>query len=172
MEAAIDAYRWLRAEEGSPLIGGDSAGGGLTLQALIAMRDRGDPLPPAAILLSPVTDWIRFEGESYRTRRRVDPLITPEMCRLSAAWYIGDGDPDHPLLSPTRMDLSGLPPLCVHVGDCEVMLSDSLALARKVPVDLHVWPGMWHVFQAAARLVPEGRRSLEEIGRFVEKHRP
>jgi len=73
------------------------------------------------------------------------------------------------------MDLAGLPPLWIQVGDHEVLLSDAQRLAKRaaeagVEVDFKVWPGLWHVFQAAARLVPEGRKSIEELGRFLRKH--
>lgn len=178
MQDANRAYRWLLDEgysEGQLVIGGDSAGGGLALQTLIAMRDAAIPLPTAAFFLSPATDWVRFDGESYATRADIDPLNTAEMCRSTASLYVDDNDPGTPLLSPTNMDLSGLPPLCIHVGDHEVLLSDSVRLAERaracsVDIELKVWPGMWHVFQASARFVPEARRSIDEIGRFVVHH--
>ncbi len=157
------------------MIGGDSAGGGLTLQTLIALRDEGSSLPAAAFFLSPVTDWVRFDGESYSTRADIDPWITPEMCRFTASHYVGDNDPETPLLFPVNIDLSGLPPLCIHVGDHEVLLSDSVRLAERarasnVDVELKIWPNMWHVFQTSARFVPEARQSIDEIGRFVVNH--
>lgn len=176
MQDAITAYRWLLDEGytgGHLVIGGDSAGGGLALQALISLRDEGTPLPAAAFFLSPVTDWVHFDGESYSTRADVDPLNTLEMCRFTASQYVDGNDPATPLLSPTSMDLSGLPPLCIHVGDYELLLSDSARLAKRarargVDVAFKVWPGMWHVFQTSARFVPEASRSIDEIGRFVE----
>lgn len=178
MQDAISAYRWLLDRgytEGHLVIGGDSAGGGLALQTLIALGDEESPLPAAAFLLSPVTDWVRFDGESYSTRANVDPLNTREMCRLTASHYVGGNDPKTPLLSPANIDLSGLPPLCIHVGDCEVLLSDSVHLAERahacgVDVEFKIWPSMWHVFHTSARFVPEARRAIDEIGRFIEKH--
>jgi monoterpene epsilon-lactone hydrolase len=97
------------------------------------------------------------------------------MCVFSGSQYVGDNDPETPLLHPAAMDLEGLPPLCIHVGEDEVLLSDSVRLAERaraagVDVELKIWPGMWHVFQAAARIVPEARRSIEEIGRFLRRH--
>lgn len=175
MEDAISAYQWLldngyRSKQLA--IGGDSAGGGLALQTLIALRDEEVPLPAAAIFLSPITDWVRFDGESYSTRADVDPFNTLELCRFTASHYIGGNDPETPLLYPTNMDLSGLPPLCIHVGDDEVLLSDSVRFAERaracnVDVEFRIWPSMWHAFQTSARVVPEARRSLDEIGRFV-----
>ena len=87
---------------------------------------------------------------------------------------MGDNDPDTPLLSPVHADLSGLPPLLIHVGDDEILLSDSTRLAdnaRKadVVVELEVWPGMWHDFTMSSGILPEGQRSAEEIGRFIER---
>jgi acetyl esterase/lipase len=177
MNDAASAYRWL-LDEGYThkhlAVAGDSAGGGLALQALIALRDEGIPLPSAAFFMSPVTDWVHLDGESYTTRADADPLNALEMCRLTAGLYVGDSDPQTPLLSPVKTDLSGLPPLCVHVGDDEILLSDSVRLAERarscnVAVECKVWPGMWHVFQTSARLVPEARRSIEELGQFVMK---
>jgi len=176
LQDALSAYRWLLNEGCSPehiVFGGDSAGGTLALQTLLCLRDEGSPLPAGAFLLSPVTDWIYFDGESYATRAHIDPWITLEMSKFTAGLYVGENDPETPLLSPVRMDLSGLPPLCIHVGDHEVLLSDSTRLAERaqatgVEVQIKVWPGMWHVFQSGARFVPEARQSLEEIGRFAQ----
>jgi acetyl esterase/lipase len=178
MQDTIMAYNWLRDQgysEGNIVIGGDSAGGGLTLQTLISLRDGGSSLPAAAFLLSPPLDWVRFDGESYRTRAAVDILITKEMCVLNGGHYVGNNDPETPLLYPIGMNLASLPPMCVHVGDHEVLLSDSERLVRRardagVEVEFKVWPGMWHVFQASARYVPESRQSLLEVGHFIRKH--
>ena len=149
-----------------------SSEGGLTLQTLIALRDAGSTLPSAAFFLSPVTDWVRFDGESFSTRARSDPWITLDMCKFTAAHYVGSSDPATPLLYPTDMDLSGLPPLCIHVGEDEVLLSDSVRLSERarachVQVEFVIWPSLWHVFQTMASFVPEAQQSLNEIGRFV-----
>lgn len=176
MHDAISAYQWLLDNGyGSKhlAIGGDSAGGGLALQTLIALRDDEIPLPAAAFFLSPVTDWVRFDGESYSTRAHVDPFNTIDLCRFTASHYVGDNDPETPLLHPLNIDLSDLPPLCIHVGSCEVLLSDSTRLAEcaracNVDVEFKIWQGMWHAFQTSARVVPEAQRSLDEIGRFIK----
>jgi len=175
LEDAVAAYRWLLSEGYAPeriAVGGDSAGGGLALQTLIATRDQGLPPPAAAFFLSPQTDFVRFEGESFASKTSVDPLLTQEMCRFSASLYVGDADPDTPLLFPAGVDLTGLPPLCIHVGEHDLLLSDSLRLAARarscgVEVELETFAGLWHVFQAAARFVPEARASIEGMGRFV-----
>lgn len=175
MHDTLAAYSWLLDEGYAACrlaLGGDSAGGGLALQTLIYLRDNYMPLPSAAILLSPVTDWVNFDGESYSTRAGVDPLNTEQMCRFTAALYVGANDPKTPLLSPVTMNLSGLPALCLHVGDREVLLSDSIRLAERaraggVTIEFKIWEEMWHVFQTSASFVPEARRSLEEIGLFI-----
>lgn len=178
MQDAVAAYRWLLSQGFQPArlaIGGDSAGGGLALQALLTLRDEGIPLPAAAFFMSPVTDMVHLDGESHRSRAGADPLIDTEGCRAMMRHYLGDNDPATPLLTPHTMDLAGLPPLCIHVGDYEVLLSDSVRFAERaracgVEVELKVWPGMWHVFQASARFLPEGRRSIDAIGRFIATH--
>ncbi len=177
MEDAVAVYRWLLAagfEAGRIAIGGDSAGGGLALQTLISLRDEGQPLPVAGYMLSPVTDWVRLDGESYVTRAAVDPLNNQRLCRFTSSCYVGDNDPQTPLLSPAGMDLYGLSPLCVHVGDREIVLSDAERLAERarecgVEVEFRIWQGMWHVFQTTAGVVPEARRSLEQVGRFCRR---
>ncbi len=178
MQDAISAYRWLLDTgytEQNLILGGDSAGGGLALQTLLALRDEGSPLPAAAFFLSPVTDMVRLDGESYSTRAHLDPIASPETHRIIMPHYVGENAPDTPLLSPVNMDLSGLPPLCIHVGDHEVLLSDSVRFAERarachVDVEFKAWPTMWHVFQANARFVPEARQSIDEIARFVLHH--
>lgn len=174
---AARAYRWL-LDEGHPpgrlMVGGDSSGGGLALQTLLSLRDEGVPVPAAAFFMSPVTDWVDLSGESYATRAAADPLVTPAQCRYTASLYAGGTTADSLLLRPTEMDLSGLPPLWVQAGEDEVLLSDAERLAARaagagVEVSFTAWPGMWHVFQAAARYVPEARRSLEELGGFLRE---
>jgi len=175
IEDAVAAHRWLLREGYAPeqlAIGGDSSGGGLALQALIALRDEGIELPAAAFFISPQTDFVHFEGESFSSKVRDDPLQTQEMCRFTASLYVGGSDPKTPLLFPAGADLTGLPPLCIHAGEQDLLLSDSLRLAERarscgVAVELETFPGLWHAFQAAARFVPEARASLEGIGRFV-----
>jgi acetyl esterase/lipase len=169
------AYQWLLSEGYSPggiVLGGDSAGAGLALQALLAMREEGIALPAAAFFMSPVTDWVAMDGESYTTRAHSDPLISEAQCRWTASLYAGGQGASEPLLQPLLMDLDGLPPVWIQAGDHEVLLSDSTRLAvraeeARIPTEFKVWAGMWHVFQSAARFVPEGRESLEDLGRFV-----
>lgn len=116
-----------------------------------------------------------ISGESYTIRATLGPLLFFSQCRYTASQYVGKNPRDTPLLRPTGMELTGLPPQWIQVGDHEVLLGDAECLARRathggVDVDFKVWPGLWHVFQAAARLVPEARDSIEELGQFVRKH--
>jgi len=174
----LSAYRWLQSQGYSPsnvILGGESSGGGLALQALLTMKDQGIKLPRAGFFLSPVTDWNGFDGVSYTTRAHKDPLLSLAQCQFTASLYVGEGAEDTPLLRPTEMDLSGLPPMWIQVGDHEILLSDAERFAQRaaeagIDVDFKLWPGLWHMFQAAARLVPEARESLEDLGRFIKKH--
>lgn len=172
---AVSAYRWLLDQGHTPdrlIVGGDSSGGGLALQTLLSLLDGGAPMPAAAFFMSPVTDWGDLRGESYATRAASDPLVTPAQCRYTASLYAGSHAADTPLLRPAEMDLAGLPPMWIHVGEDEVLLSDADRLATRaaeagVEVSFRVWPGMWHVFQTGARYVPEARQSLGELSVFL-----
>jgi epsilon-lactone hydrolase len=174
LDDAVAAYRWLGKSGVDPrrvIIAGDSAGGGLTLATLIALRDAGDPLPAGAVLLSPWTD-LAATGESYVTRADADPMLSQSGMPGLVNMYIGDRDPKTPLASPLYAELRGLPPLLVHVGDDELLLDDATRVAERaraagVEVTLEVWDAMWHVFHQAVPHVPEAREAVEKIGAFV-----
>ncbi len=176
LEDAMAAYEWLLDQGLSPahiVFAGDSAGGGLGLACLIALRDRGLPLPAAAVALSPWTD-VACTGESYRTRARVC-LSPPGSWEASRKHYVGDGDPCRPLVSPLYGDLEGLPPLLVLAGEDEVLRDDSIRFAHKaeqagVDVTLRVEAGMCHCYPACAPLFPEASRAMAEIGAFIQAH--
>jgi len=177
LEDALAAYRWLLAQGFSPdniAVGGDSAGGGLTLATAVSLRESGDPLPAALFLISPWTD-LTFSGESIHTRLQVDPIFGRNGGPHYVPAYAGNADPANPLISPLFADLHGLPPTLIHVGNDEILLDDSTRLAQRlktagVNAQLKVWEGMWHVFQAFAPFAPEGQVSIEEIGAFVRKN--
>ena len=178
IEDATAAYRWLLGEGFKPnqiIISGDSAGGGLTMSTLLSLRDAGDPLPAAAILLSAWVD-LAVTGETIKTRAEIDPWLTPDVLHVQAANYIGNGDASltDPLVSPLYADLHGLPPLLIHMGDHEILLSDATRLAEKaeaagVEVTLDVWPDMWHVWHFSAAELPEGQQAIDKIGAFVQQ---
>ena len=181
--AAVDdtvaGYRFL-LDQGLPpsrlAIAGDSAGGALTLAALIAGRDAGLPMPAAAVCLSPFLD-LEGTGESITTRADVDPIATPEVIDVWAKAYLAGADPRTPLANPLCADLHGLPALLIQVGDHEVLLDDSTRLAQRaqaagVDVKLEVWPEMIHRWHSYAAVLPEGQQAIDDIGTFLRAHIP
>jgi acetyl esterase/lipase len=184
LDDCIATYRWLRengpngaAPARSLFVAGDSAGGNLTLVLLLASKQRGLPLPNAAVPISPATDFLG-QGESWRTREEREPIIrggADGIRMLSQVYLQGRAKPEDPLASPLYGDFRGLPPLLFHVGDAEVLLDDSTRAAEKakqaaVDVTLEVWPDMPHVWHAFAPFLPEASQAIERIGAFVRKH--
>jgi acetyl esterase/lipase len=176
IDDAVGLYRSLLANGYAAkniVIAGDSAGGGLTMATLLSLRDAGDPLPAAACLLSPWLD-LAATGDSMTTRARKDPWFQPEDMPIVAAYYCREDEITNPLVSPVYADLSGLPPLYIQVGEDEILLSDSTRAADKVraaggEVDIEIWPGMWHVFQAFLVQVPESKKAVKKIGAYVRR---
>jgi acetyl esterase/lipase len=153
------------------VIAGDSAGGGLCLALLLRLRDRQHRLPRAAALFSPWTD-LAGSGESMRTNAARDAMFWAPGLSQAAAFYLGTASARTPLASPLYGDLSGLPPLLIHVGDREVLRDDSTRLAERareagVAVTLRIWKVVPHVWQLAHHFVPEGRQSLREVEIFL-----
>lgn len=179
LEDALTAYRWLLAqgvESGQIVIAGDSAGGGLAVATLIALRDAGDPLPAAACLISPWTD-MQATGESVKTRADLDPMIRVDEEYTAANAYLNGHDPRDPLVSPIYADLRGLPPMLIQVGDHEVLLDDSTRLEKKAKADgvdatLEVWDEMFHVWHFFASMLPEGQQAIDRIGEYIRRHVP
>jgi acetyl esterase/lipase len=175
VDDAVAAYRWLLSQGVHPsrlAIGGDSAGGGLTVAALVAVRDAGLPMPAAGVCLSP---WVDLEGigESMTTKAAADPMVQRDQLLKMAAAYLAGQNPRTPLASPLYADLSGLPPLLIQVGTAETLLDDSTRLAERarkngVQVTLEPWEDMIHVWHAFASLLPEGRQAIDRIGEFVK----
>lgn len=177
VDDAVAAYRWLTGPGGEDpsrvIVAGDSAGGGLTAALLVALRDAGHPLPAGAYLMSPWTDLVAT-GESLKTRAEADPMIDPRDIKRITSYYVPDGDVLNPLVSPLYADLSGLPPLLLHVGDAEVLLDDAVRLADRarvagVSVELEVWPEAFHVFQMLAGLLPEADEAVAQAGEWMVK---
>ncbi|PKM82150.1 MAG: alpha/beta hydrolase [Firmicutes bacterium HGW-Firmicutes-14] len=176
LEDSLAAYNWLLEKGVSPsniVFVGDSAGGGLCLTTLLALRDQGRPLPVAAVVYSPVTDF-KCTGESYRTNARA--CLSPEgMGPACAKHYAGDNDPGLPYISPLYGDLHGLPPMLIYVGGDETLRDDSVRFAEKakaagVDVTLRVGEGMFHCYPACAPLFPEATRAMDEICGFIKTH--
>lgn len=174
VDDAIASYRWLLAEAylpGKIVIAGDSAGGGLTIAALLAIRDAGLPMPAGAVPISPWTD-LEGTGESVRTRAAKDVMVTQDDLASSAKQYYGAHDPKDPLVSPLHANFRGLPPMLIQVGDAEILLDDATRVAARakaagVQVELEVWDEMPHVWHVFAKLLPEGQQAIDKIGKFV-----
>jgi acetyl esterase/lipase len=176
VEDATTAYRWLLGTGVEParvVIAGDSAGGGLTVATLLALREAGTPLPAGAVCLSP---WVDLEGtgESTTTKADVDPIIETGLLNDMGRLYLGGADPRTPLAAPLYADLHGLPPLLIQVGTAEALLDDSTRLAERaraagVDVTLDPWEDMIHVWQFFAEMLPEGQEAIDRIGEFIRK---
>ena len=176
LDDAVAAYQALLEDHAARhlAIAGDSAGGGLTLATLLALRDRGIDLPATAVCLSPWAD-LRCTSKSMRTRADVDPICRSAKLRHMADLYLGGADPATPLASPALADFTGLPPLLVQVGDAEVLLDDAIAVewrarAAGVDVELEIWDDMVHVFQAFVGLLPDAQRAMDRIGAHLDRH--
>jgi acetyl esterase/lipase len=174
LDDSISAYRWLLEQNLSPrriVIAGDSAGGGLTLATLVALRDRGLPMPACAVPISPWTD-LEGTGVSVRTRAAADPMVTADGLGPSARSYAGTRSLRDPLVSPLYADYRGLPPMLIQVGDAEILLDDSTRVAARakvagVDVDLEVWDDMIHVWHVFAKILPEGQAAIDKVGAYV-----
>ncbi len=177
VEDGARAYRWLVAQGVRPqdiTISGDSAGGGLSLAALMMLRDAGDALPSAAVCMSPWAD-LSFSGESHISKQKKEVVLRADMLRMWAAAYCGAARPDHPLVSPVYGGFFNFPPILIQVGSDEVLLDDALMLAKKAKADgadvtLKIWHGMWHVWQALGAALPESRQAFEEMGAFLRSY--
>jgi monoterpene epsilon-lactone hydrolase len=177
VDDSIAAYRWLLSVGVDParlVIAGESAGGGLTVATLVALRDAGEPLPRAAICLSP---WVDMEclGESMATKAEIDPVVTRDGVLALAKAYLGDTDPRTPLASPLYADLTGSPPLLIQVGNAEVLFDDAMRLADRaraagVDVTLEPWDDMVHMWHLYAAILPEGQQAIDRIGEFIRQH--
>jgi epsilon-lactone hydrolase len=177
VEDAKAAFRWLLNQGFDParvVIAGDSAGGGLTVATLVALKDDKIPMPAAAVCMSP---WVDLEacGESMNTKAEADPMVDrQEIIRIAKA-YLAETNARTPLASPLYTDLHGLPPLFIQVGTSEVLLDDALRLAEKakdagVNVTLEPWEEMTHGWQLYASRVPEAKEAVKRIGIFILEH--
>ncbi len=177
VDDAVAAYRWMLSQglkESRIALAGDSAGGGLTVAALVAIRDARLPAPAAAACLSP---WVDLEGigESMTSKAGIDPMVQKAGLLEMAKAYLGGKDPRTPLAAPLYADLSGLPPLLIQVGTAETLLDDASRLAERarkagVKVTYEPWENMIHVWQLFAPMLDEGQQAIERIGTFVREN--
>jgi epsilon-lactone hydrolase len=177
LDDALTAYGYLRDQGLRPAdiaFVGDSAGGNLVLAAMLAARDRGEPLPVAAAVMSPWTD-LAANGASYDSRAKADPIHQRALILALAKNYLGkDGNPCDPRASPLYADLAGLPPLLVQAGDRETVRDDATELATKakaagVEVELQIWDDMIHVFQMFPE-IPQAREAIVGLANFLRGH--
>lgn len=192
IEDCRKAYRWMldHGPDGpgaaaAVYVAGDSAGGNLTLSLLAWVRDQGLRAPDAAVALSPATDST-LASPSLKENLPTDPMLgplfgalarIPRILLLWATWLRLRMNPRDPVVSPVYGDLAGLPPVLIQASEAEMLRDDALRYANKAaaagsPVELQTWAHMVHVWQIFHPDLPEGRDALEEIRRFLERHRP
>jgi acetyl esterase/lipase len=179
IDDAVTAYAWLLDQGHNPsriAISGDSAGGGLTVAALVSLRDAGHPLPATAVCISPWTD-LEGIGESMTTNAQADPNVKKEGLVEMAEAYLGGADPKTPLAAPIYADLQGLPPMLIQVGAVETLLDDStrlhqIAQQAGVETTLEVADEMFHVWHAFAPMLDEGQQAIDRLGEHILNHIP
>ncbi|MGW7240769.1 alpha/beta hydrolase [Streptomyces sp. NPDC054804] len=177
VEDAVAAYRALLDRgvlAARTAFVGESAGGGLAVATLVALKEAGLPQPSSAAVFSPWAD-LTVSGASASGKAALDPALTPQALRTRARDYLGTTPGTEPLASPVFADLTGLPPLLVQVGSHEILLDDAVRLAARaaaadVRVDLQVWPQVPHVFQSFAVMLDEAGEALESAAAFTRAH--
>ncbi|MGO9606022.1 MAG: alpha/beta hydrolase [Candidatus Binataceae bacterium] len=177
VDDAVAAYRWMLQQGLKPsriAVAGDSAGGGLTIATLVAIRDAKLPLAAAGVPMSP---WVDLEGigESMTSKAAADPIVQKSGLLNMAAAYLNGQNPRTPLAAPLYADLAGLPPLLIQVGTAETLLDDASRLAERakkagVNVTYEAWENMIHVWQLFAPMLDEGQQAIDKVGAFVRKH--
>lgn len=179
IEDAVAAYDWLVSGGVSPasiIIAGDSAGGGLSLATMMALRDAGKPLPAAAVLFSPWTD-LACTGPSHAANDRSDAMFKRETVSKGGGRYCGALDVKDPRVSPFYGDFSGLPPMLVFASRSELLFDDSARLIPKaksagVSLRLEARDGLPHVWPMFHALIPEARESIRIAADFVRERTP
>lgn len=176
LEDALSVYRALIDQQQDPsklVIGGDSAGGGLALALAITLREQGLPLPAGMALFSPWVD-LRNMLDSHHSRAAADPWLTSKMLNNWAAAYCGNQPVDLPTCSPLLADLHDLPATLIQVGECEILLDDSVELDKKlrasgVNSELQIFDDMWHVFFLQAGLLSQADNAVSAMGAFIRQ---
>jgi acetyl esterase/lipase len=175
VDDAVTAYRWL-LDHGTPpatvAFGGDSAGGGLTVAALVAAKAQGLPMPAAGVCISPWVD-MTLSSPSLERNAPTDPEVAPDMLIQWAEFYLAGADPRDPLASPIFADLQGLPPLLIQAGTAEALEDDAVALAvaaqeAGVAVTLELYQDMIHVWHAFAPRLPEANATIERVAAWLQ----
>ncbi len=176
VEDAVAVYEYLLSQGTDPkriIVGGDSAGGGLTLALLQELKAKGRPLPALALLLSPWLD-LGCSGESFRTNEPYD-WLPPAMGRQWAGWYLNGQDSKNPLASPYFADVRGLPPIYIQAGEAECLYDQIRIFTGRVRQDggrceIDTWPGMIHDFHILGPLgVPEAKDAMAKLARRADE---
>ena len=176
LDDALKVYQWLLDQGYSStnmIIAGDSAGGGLSIATVLALKEKSGSLPAAVVCLSPWAD-LALTGQSHTTKAKAEAILNKDVLHEWALCYTDESNLTNPLVSPIHGDFHGFPPLLIQVGSEEILLDDSTLLVEKaksagVHVTLKIWDGMWHVWQALGDLIPENKKTFEEIGQFVQR---
>ncbi len=174
VDDAVAVFRWLISQGYSAddiVVSGDSAGGGLAVAMMLALRDTGGPMPKAAFLLSPWLD-LSASGESIETRKDQDPWFNPNDMPTVAKFYCAEDEIRHPLVSPVYAEMHGMPTTYVQVGDDEILLSDATRLVDGIvasggSAEIEVFDKLWHVFQAFHLVMPEARDAVASLGERI-----
>ncbi len=173
LDDACAAYEFLlgKFKPEKIAIVGDSAGGGLVMSTLLTLRDKGRPLPGAAVCVSPWVD-LQHTGESWTTRQKLDPMLDRPLVDMLVPLYLKDVPPSNPIVSSINADLKGLPPMLIQVGEREVLFSDGERLAARakaagVDVVFEEWKDMVHVWHLYYAMLGAGREAMTRIGEFL-----
>ena len=178
VEDAVKAFQWLIEQGIAPsriALCGDSAGGGLALALIVALRERGIPLPATVACISPLTD-LAYTGKTLLTNAALDPISRRDTSAALAHRYLGGQDASrNPLASPLYADFQGFPPIQILVGSHEILLDNStrlaeLASAAGVQVEIEVWEGMVHIWPFFAAILPKGQEAIERMGGYLARH--
>ena len=173
LEDAVASYKWLLSKNYDPsdiIIGGQSAGGGLTIATLLKLKELHLPYPKGAILMSPWAD-LTGKAKSLEYNKKYEPEMSEGVLNM-AKLYAHNESFENPLISPIFADLTGFPPLLIQAGSIEALLDDSLKLAENaksagVDVILEVYDNTTHVFQALGDDLPENVKAFENVAKFI-----
>jgi len=174
IEDACEAYRYLIKSGTSPkriIFAGDSAGGGLVIAAMLALRNAGDILPAGGVCISPWVD-LQCSDDSFETNARYD-AVTKAACLVAASAYLNGSNPKEPLVSPLYADLKELSPLLIHAGELEVLHDQIYKFAKRaesegIDVTFKIYHDMVHVWHMFSGFTPEAEKAINEIGEFVK----
>jgi acetyl esterase/lipase len=172
VQDAVNAYLWLRetaGDAGKIVVAGDSSAGGLVMSLLLALRERGLPLPAGAVLMCP---WLDLTGRTQRPPQDSPLIFSPDMAHRLAQAYLAGQPADDPLLDPLHTPLAGLPPLLIHAASGDAVLQEAQLLAQHatqcgVEARITVYPVPTHDFHVFWSFLPEARNAVDEIGRFA-----